>query len=340
MNPIRSTIYRSVCTTLSVTFLVCALSAPAAAQIILASIPIPTASAGQVAVNPALNKIYAGGGPNASGSSLTEIDGTTFSVITTISPSAGVSVDMKNDNVWTGSLTAADVVVYAGSNNVEMSSTKVTACPASVTFDCRRRMWVASQCGTGNDPVWVFEADTLKLIDGPIAPGGSIAHAPVVNPDTEKLYITSGGVSKEINPSTSAVSNTTFGTVLAIDSNSNRLFATSGNNLQIILGHNDTVSTTVKLTYTPVAIGVNNAMAHVYLVNPAGNSIDVYNEVGKKLATFLLGTNNQPAGLAVDSARGRLYVDVLNTGTNSWSLDVIEDLSTVRVCEVPGSCDY
>jgi DNA-binding beta-propeller fold protein YncE len=340
MNPIRSTIYRSACTNLSTAFLICALSVSASAQIILASIPIPTASAGQVAVNPALNKIYAGGGPNAGGSSLTVIDGTTFAVVTTISPSAGVSVDMKNDNVWTGTLTAADVAVYAGSNNVEISSTKVTACPAAVTFDCRRRMWVASQCGTGNDPVWVFDADNFKLIDGPIASGGAIAQSPAVNPDTEKLYVTSGGVSKEINPTTFAVSNTTFGTVLAIDSNSNKLFATSGNNLQIVLGHNDTISTTVKLTYTPAAIGVDNAMAHVYLVNPAGNFIDVYNEVGKKLATFLLGTDNQPASLAVDSARGRLYVDVLNTGTNSWSLDVIEDLSTVRQCAIPGGCDY
>jgi DNA-binding beta-propeller fold protein YncE len=340
MNPTRSATYRSVCGIFSAIVLTSTLAKPAAAQIIVASVPIPAASAGQVAVNPALNRIYAGGGPNAGGTSLTVIDGTTFGVITTVSPSAGVSIDMKSDNVWTGSLTAADVVVYAGSNNVEISSTKLTACPAAVTFNCRRRMWIASQCGSGNDPVWVFDPDTFKLIDGPIAPGGTIARAPVVNPDTEKLYVTSGEVSKEINPTTFAVSNTAFGTVLAIDSNSNKLFAVSGNNLQIVLGHNDTIAQTVPLTYSPAAIGVNNSMAHVYLVNPAGNSIDVYNEVGRKLTTFLLGTNNEPTSVAVDSARGRLLVDVLNTGTNSWSLDVIEDLSTVRVCEVPGSCDY
>jgi hypothetical protein len=336
MNPIRN----AMRTILAATCLLWTLAGPAAAQIILASIPIPATSAGQVAVNPALNKIYAGGGPNAGGSTLTVIDGTAYSVVTTISPSAGVSVDMKNDRVWTGTMSAAEVAVYAGSNNVELSSTKLASCPAAVTFDCRRRVWVSSQCGTGSDPVWVFNADTFKLIDGPIAPGGAIAQPPIVNPDSEKLYVTSGGVSKEINPTTFAVSNTTFGTVLAIDSNSNKLFATSGDNLQIILGHNDTISSTVKLTYTPAGIGVNNAMAHVYLTNPSGNSIDVYNEVGKKLSTFLLGVNNQPTSLAVDSARGRLFVDVFNSGTNSWSLDVIEDLSTVRQCEIPGACDY
>jgi hypothetical protein len=130
MNPTRSAIYRSVCTSLlRDLFSSVHLPQPAAAQIIVASVPIPSASAGQVAVNPALNKIYAGGGPNAGGTSLTVIDGSTFGVITTISPSAGVSVDMKNDNVWTGSLTAADVVVYAGSNNVEISSTKADCLP-------------------------------------------------------------------------------------------------------------------------------------------------------------------------------------------------------------------
>src|SRR5271167_3389721 len=117
MNPIRHTVF-------SVTFaaaIVSALAVPAAGQNILASVPIPAASAGQVAVNPALNKIYAGGGPNAGGTSLTVIDGVTFTVVKTISPSAGVSVDMKNDKIWAGDLTAGDVVVFAGSNNTEIS---------------------------------------------------------------------------------------------------------------------------------------------------------------------------------------------------------------------------
>src|SRR6266852_3110403 len=106
----------------------------ATAQNVLATIPIPTASAGQIAVNPALNKIYTGGGPNVSGTSLTVIDGSTFTVVTTISPSAGVNVDMKNDNIWTGDLYAGDVVVYAGSNNGQIRSTSVGYCPAAVRF--------------------------------------------------------------------------------------------------------------------------------------------------------------------------------------------------------------
>ncbi|MFY9647156.1 MAG: hypothetical protein WAK29_18400 [Terriglobales bacterium] len=335
MKPTRST----VCSVVSVAALVWALTGSAPAQNIIASIPIPTASAGQVAVNPALNKVYAGGGPNSGGTSLTVIDGVTFSVVTTINPSAGVSVDMKNDNIWTGNLTAGDVVVY-NSSNTEISSTKVNSCPASVVFNCKREIWVASQCGTGNDPLWAFDPDHLKLIKGPIASGGAIGQPPVVNPNTGKLYVTSGGVSEEVNPSTFAVSTTTFGTVLAVDSYTNKLFASSGKNLQIVLGKNETIATTVALSYAPAAVGVNNALGHVYVANSAGNVIDVYSETGKLLTSFLLGTDNQPGQLAVDSTRGRLYVDVLNTGTNAWSLNVIEDLYSVRKCGINGSCDY
>jgi DNA-binding beta-propeller fold protein YncE len=336
MSPIRKRVYSVISTSI----VIWALAGLSAGQNIIASVAIPTAAAGQVAVNTALNKVYAGGGPNTGGTSLTIIDGFTFAVVTSKNPSAGVSADMKNDNIWTGNLTAGDVAVYSGDNYTEISSTTVGSCPAAVTFDCRGRMWVASQCGTGNDPLWVFNTGNLKMLEGPITPGGTIAQPPVADPDTETLYVTSGGVSKEINPKTFAVSNTKFGTVMAVDSNSNKLFATSGKNLQIILGHTEAISTTVALTYTPAAMGVNSALAHVYLANTAGNSIDVYSEAGKKLTTFLLGTNNQPNQLAVDSTRGRLYVDVFDTGTNSWALDVIEDLSSVRKCGFAGSCDY
>ena len=335
MNPIRTTLQ----STISAVILVWVMVAPSAGQNVLATVPIPAASAGQVAVDPAINMIYAGGGPNAT--SLTIINGATFNVVTTINPSAGVSSDVKTDNFWTGTLTGGNIVVYSGDSNTQISSTSVGSCPAAVSFDCsKRHMWVSSQCGSGNDPVWAFDANKLALIKGPITPGGTILQPPVVSPNTGKLYVTSGGVSREISPGTFAVTNTTFGTVLAVDSNTNKLFATSGNHLQIISGHSDAIAKTVTLSYTPAAIGVNNAMAHVYLLNPGGNSIDVYSETGKMISSIILGSTSQPTSLAVDSARGRLFVDVLNTTSNTWSLQVIEDLTSVKNCGFPGSCDY
>jgi DNA-binding beta-propeller fold protein YncE len=322
-----------------VAILVWVMAGAAAGQNVLATVSIPAASAGQIAVDPALGMIYAGGGPNAT--SLTIIDGSTFKIVTTINPSAGVSSDMKTDNFWTGTLTGGEVTVYSGDSNTPIWSTSVGSCPAAVSFDCsKRRMWVASQCGSGSDPVWAFGADKLALLKGPISPGGTILQPLVVSPNTGKLYVTSGGVSREINPTSFAVSNTSFGTVMAVDSVTNKLFATSGNNLQIISGHADTVAETVPLTYTPAAIGVNNAMAHVYLLNSSANWIDIYSETGKLMSTIVLASTSQPTSIAVDSVRGRMFVDVLNTASNSWSLQVIEDLSTVRDCGHSGSCDY
>ena len=199
-------------------------------------------------------------------------------------------------------------------------------------------MWVSSQCGTGNDPVWLFDADTMTMVGSAITPGGTITTPPVASND-DNLYVTSGGTSRMISD-TGVVTTTAFGTVMAIDSNTYKLFATSGDNLQIISAHDNSVTKTATLTYTPTAMGVNNAMAHVYLLNSPAGSIDVYTEAAKKLATFFLPTNDQPNSIAVDSVRGLLFVDVFNTSTKAWSMLVIQDLSSVRLCGYAGSCDY
>lgn len=338
MNGIPATLRRLTSVTIFAAVFVGALVAPAAAQNILATIPIPTASAGQIAIDPASQFVYSGGGP-AAGSSLTVINENTFAIVTTISSSAGASADMKQDNFWTGTGSGGSVNVY-GSNNNQITSVSVGSCPAAVAFDChKRRMWVSSSCGTGNDPVWVFGADSMAEIGSAITPGGTITTPPVAS-NNDNLYVTAGGVSKEINGTTFAVTTTTFGTVMAIDSNTYKLFATSGNNLQVISAHNDAVTKTATLTYTPTAIGVNNAMAHVYLLNSAAGTIDVYAETAKKLATFTLPSGDQPSSIAVDSVRGLMFVDVFNTSSKAWSMLVIQDLSTVRLCGYSGSCDY
>src|SRR4030095_11996199 len=134
---------------------------------------------------------------------------------------------------------------------------------------------------------------------------------------------------------TFAVTPTGFGTVEAVNSVTNRLFAAQGNNLQIINGANDTVLRTVPLGYSPPAMGVNNALGHVYLANLAANSIQIrMQQNGNLVGTFSLWAGNQPGKIAVDSIRGRLYVGVLN-GT-SWSLWTIEDLTSARTCMRPG----
>ena len=312
----------------------------AAAQTVLAKIPIPATSAtGQVAVNKVLNRVYVSA-DFSSGGTLTVIDGKTLTVLTTINNSNGVNVDIKNDNFWTGNVTGGQVLTYSGSTNTQISANTVGFCPGETAFDCKNgRFWVGAQCGAGNDPLFVFDADTFALIAGPIATGGTMGPI-VVNPLNGKLHVQSGGVSKEVNPSTFAVTSTALGTVLAADQHKSKLFATSGNNLQIINGGTDKIEYTIPLSYTPGSqIAVNNALRHIYLLNPAGKKIDVRgitaiadaNDVrGQFIATFSLGTGNTPQGIAADAIRGRVYVVVNNSG--SYSLWAIEDTTSVRQC--------
>ena len=315
-------------------------TAGAAAQNVLGQIPIPATSAdGQVVVNKVLNRVYVSAG-FSSGGTLTVIDGKTLTVVTTISNSNGVNWDVKNDNFWTGNLAGGQVLTYSGSTNTQISANTVGFCPGETAFDCfNRRFWVGAQCGAGNDPVFVFDADTFALIAGPIATGGTLGPI-VVNPLNGKLHVQSGGVSKEINPATFAVKSTGLGTVLAGDQHKSKLFAISGNNLQIINAASDKIEYNISLGYTPGSqIAVNNALRHIYLLNPAGKKIDVRaitavadaNDVrGQRVAIISLGTGNTPTGVAADAIRGRVYVVVNKAG--SYSLWAIDDTTSVRQC--------
>src|SRR5437016_3026628 len=175
-------------------------AATAAAQNVLAKIPVPASSAtGQVAVSRVLNRVYVSAG-FSSGGTLTVIDGKTLTVLTTISNSNGVNVDVMNDNFWTGNLAGGQVLTYSGSTNTQINANTVGFCPGETAFDCKkRRFWVGAQCGAGNDPVFVFDADTFALIAGPIATGGAMGPI-VVNALNGKLHVESGGISKAVNP--------------------------------------------------------------------------------------------------------------------------------------------
>ena len=307
-------------------------AAGAAAQTVLAKIPIPSSSAtGQATVSRVLNRVYVSAG-FSSGGTLTVIDGRTFTVLTTISNLNGVSVDLKNDNFWTGNLTGGQVLTFSGSTNTQISANTVGFCPGETAFDCPgRRIWAGAQCGGGNDPLFVFDANTFALIAGPIGTGGVMGPI-VVNPINGKLYVTASGVSQEVDPTTFAVTPTGFGTVLAADAHKAKVYATSGNNLQLISAGNDTIIKTIPLGYTPGSqIAVNTAQLHIYLLNPAANKIEVRGvEQGGLVGTLSLGAGNTPQGIAADSVRGLIYV-VVNT-SGSYSVWVIEDLVSTRQC--------
>src|SRR5438034_1496369 len=114
-------------------------AANAAAQNVVAKIPIPASSAtGQVVVSRVLNRVYVSAG-FSSGGTLTVIDGKTLAVLTTISNSNGVNVDIKNDNFWTGNLAGGQVLTYSGSKNTKINANTVGFSPGDITLDTKKQ---------------------------------------------------------------------------------------------------------------------------------------------------------------------------------------------------------
>jgi len=285
-------------------------AAYANAQAIVARVPIPPYAAGNVAVNPRLNKIYLSGDASAR-QEVFVVDGRTFKA-KRVGSGSGVGVDTETGNYWAALASGARAIVRKGFDNSEIYRVSTTeGCPVSTTFDNRtRRVWVANQCGKSSDPVFVFDGDNFARIAGPIFTGGVLQSA-VVSPATGRLYIAASGISKRVDPETFQVTRNAFGTVRAVDPVTGKLFAVSGQTLQIVNGIHDpeTVSVAINLGYVPAGVCADFTLGHIYLSNPAQSSIEIRMiSTGALLNTFALPGKLVPGSIAVDTTRGRLYV--------------------------------
>src|SRR5580700_6633329 len=327
---------------------------------ILGQVQVPSSQA--LALNPALNLLYQSTLFN-SAQGVTVIDGSTcpiagnasctYSILASVTGS-GTAVDLKNDNYWTGGLYSNNVLIYSGSTNTQIVTPVNVGspyCPGEVVFNGKSRiMWVGAQCGPGNDPVFAIDADTFKIVKGPIPSGGTMSSI-AVNPTTGRLYVeyevypnTGVFVAEEVNPKTYLVTTTSFGgTVLAINPVANLIYAVSGTDLQIVNGSSEKILQTKPLNYVPTFVEDNNALHHLYLGNPTTPSIEVRNDVsGELIPEPSMSSFPLPAGFAfaggaaVDSVRGRLYVTLSLSASGPYYVYAFEDLSTARSCQDSG----
>jgi len=301
---------------------------------VLATVALPTTANAAVAVNQALNKVYASGGASA-GQDVVVIDGATFATTDLGAGSgSGANVDVKSDRYWAATVSPGGVVVHDGNTNTVLATISLSNCPISTTYDYKKnRVWVGAQCGSGNDPVFAIDANTFQVVSGTPVGSGGVMGTIIANGNNGRLYLTASGVSKRVDPTTFALTTNAFGTVMAINTISNKLYATSGSNLQIINGAPDPegTPTTIALSYTPASMGISTTLNHLYLANPTGNNLEVRNgSTGALISTFSLSSFGVvPNGaMAVDSIRGRIYL-IGSSGTGSVLL-VIEDLTTAR----------
>src|SRR6266496_340996 len=295
---------------------------------VVATVPLQTNALAAVAVNEALNKIYTSGGASG-GQHVVVIDGATFAA-TDVGTGSGASVDAQTDHYWAATVFGGAAVVRDGNTDDLIATIPLGFCPINTAYDSNRnREWVGAQCGGGNDPVFAIDAANFNVIAGPIGTGGVMGPI-IANGATGRLYLTASGVSKRVNPNTFAVTTNAFGTVMAVNAVTNRLYAFDGANLQIINGatNPERILRTIALGYTPASMGTNTALNRLYLVNPSVGSIEVRSgSTGNLIATFSLAPfGATPDGaMAVDSTRGRIYV--VASSLSGPVLLVIKDLT-------------
>ncbi|MGI8619787.1 MAG: YncE family protein [Gemmatimonadaceae bacterium] len=129
----------------------------------------------------------------------------------------------------------------------------------------------------------------------------------VVNPATGNAYFTRDGVPHRVRPKSYGISATGLGAVMAVNGSTNRLYATTGNGMQIVDGATDGIITTVPLPSTPTAAAVLTGRNRVY-VSTQTDLVVLDGATNRPLWTLALGSDFSPHAIAIDSARRTAYV--------------------------------
>lgn len=265
-----------------------------------------------MAVDPALNRIYISSGINLNGNHTTVVGGggSSFSIAASVKGFGGANnVDYKTHNIWLPGLYGGDVKVYSGDTLSGVTTVSLSDCPITSWVDGKRRYaWVAAQCGSYNDPVWAINADTYTVVAGPIGSGGVMGGISVLNPVTGKYYFDDSAGNFEVNPLASfALSPTSFGLVLGVNSITDVLYAQVAHGLNIVAGRTEKITSTVPLYYTPGFIGVNPRLNHIYL-SAGWRAIQVRGGTrGGLLRTVKLASGVRIVALGADYTRARIY---------------------------------
>ncbi|MFY9665179.1 MAG: hypothetical protein WAL67_03110 [Candidatus Cybelea sp.] len=289
-------------------------------------IQIESYSCCYMAVDPVLNRIYMSSGINLSGNYTTVVDGggSAFSVVATVTGFGGANdVDSKTHNVWLPGLYGGDVDVYSGITKSSIKKVSLSDCPVTSWVDGKRRYaWVAAQCGADNDPVWALNADSYKVVAGPIGSGGVMGGVSVLNPLTGKYYFNDSAGNFEVDPRRGfALSPTSLGIVLGANGITGVLYGQATNGLNIVAGRSEKITKTVALSYTPSFMGVNPHLNHIYL--SAGlNSIEVREgTAGKLLKNITLASDIRIAAIGADHMRARIYAIGIS-GSNDYLYEI------------------
>jgi uncharacterized protein (TIGR03437 family) len=323
---------------------ICELSAPATSGLPVA-IPLPAAVT-DVDVNPNTNQVYVGGNISNVVQNIVWIDGNTNSTVKSLGVGQGLHVNPATNKIYAADLYGGHILVYSGSDGSLLNTISAFGCPVEAVVDNQlNHIWGAGQCGGGNDPAFLIDGSTDTLLSGYIGSGGVMGGLLAVNPATHALYMSIGGVEKEVNASTFAVTNAPFSaSVVASSPLAASMYGAdaSGKNVVVINYGTESVVTTLPVSQ-PGAISVNPTRNRVYAVDlsvsppvikvfAGGNSLSGSNTL---IGSIPLRSGDQPCcSMAVNSSSGTIYLPVVNSG--SPFLLVIDDTLTNPPANTPG----
>jgi uncharacterized protein (TIGR03437 family) len=296
------------------------------------AIPLP-AAVNTVDVNPSTNQVYVGGNINNVVQNIVWIDGNTNSIVKSLGVGQGLHVNPATNKIYAADLYAGHILVYSGSDGSLLNTISAFGCPVEAVVDSSlNHIWGSGQCGGGNDPAFLIDGGTNTLISGYIGSGGVMGGAMAVNPATHALYMSVGGVEKEVNASTFAVTNAPFSaSVVAFNLLAASMYGadSSGKNVVVIDYGAESVVATLPVSQTG-AIAVNPTRNRVYAVDlsVSPQAIKVFGGGSNTLiGSIPLRSGDQTCcTMAVNSTSGTIYLPVTNSG--SAFLLVIDDTLT------------
>ena len=296
------------------------------------AIPLP-AAVNTVDVNPNTNQVYVGGNINNVVQNIVWIDGNTNSIVKSLGVGQGLHVNSATNKIYAADLYAGHILVYSGSDGSLLKTISTFGCPVEAVVDSLlNHIWGGGQCGGGNDPAFLIDGSTNTLISGYIGSGGVMGGAMAVNPATHALYMSVGGVEKEVNASTFAVTNAPFSaSVVAFNLLAASMYGadSSGKNVVVINYGTESAVATLPVSQTG-AIAVNPTRNRVYAVDlsVSPQAIKVFAGGSNTLiGSIPLRSGDQACcTMAVNSTSGTIYLPVTNSG--SAFLLVIDDTLT------------
>jgi YVTN family beta-propeller protein len=282
-------------------------------RIINSSLNLPNGTANSIAVNPVTNMVYV---VNSSGNKVTVIDGSTDTVVGTVSSVSSGGALVVNP------VTNKIYVPNGGASSTSISVIDGSKCTATVTT-CT----ATSITGLGANPV-----------------------ATAINPVTNKIYVanSNGNSVSVINGSTDTFIKTVTGTgttpvAIQVNPVTNRVYVVNQgtNNVSIIDGTTDTLLPPpfISVGNNPHEIGINTVTNKIYIANAGNGTSNATVTVidGATNATTPVAVGINPSSVSVNTITNKIYVTDADSARQAF-ISIIDGGNNSVVTLLLGNC--